>query len=398
MPVAQKFRIYPNNRQAAYMRKAIGHSRFVWNWALGEWNKQYQECKDGLRDKKPSGGSLSKDFTKVWRAQFPWINEVDAQTVRRPFQDLPKAWAAFFRGLKTGQKVGRPRFKCRQLRGSYYLHNQDLKLEAGRVRLGPKAGWMNLRQEIRFVGKPLGARVSFDGHGWYVSIQFEDIPILPKPVPGTYVGVDVGCVHAWMTSEGEVFNLSGVTELERRLKRQQRKLSRRWCGKAKKGHKALIGDDGKSLPKSKRYIKQSLRVAKLHRKITNIKNDAIHNHTSKLVSQYETIFMEDLKVSEMSGKYKSLNRKLMQSSLSEIKRQLTYKSDWSGGNVVVVDPAYTSQRCIQCGHIAAGNRRTQADFECLDCGFRENADLVGAVNICHVGLTGENLSQHKLQQ
>lgn len=405
MLLPQKFRIYPNKAQEAYFRKAIGTTRYVFNWGLEEWNRQYEEYKAGNLEKSPAKRRVSKVFTQVWRDQCPWVNEVHSDTWDHAFDKLQTAWNNFFRGLRNGTRVGAPGFKRKTERGSFYVHRRGMRFLGDSVEIqAPRksGGWLKfkLRQEARFNGQPMSATVSFDGSRWHISVLFD---IVYNPVPqtkgGAILGVDAGVAHLATTSEGQVFDIPDVSKLEKHLKKQQRVLARRRSGKIKKGHKAILGEDGKNLPKSNRFIKQSQKVAKLYRKISDIRNNALHNVTNRLTAEHETIFIEKLEIKKMTRRQKGkgraqksgLNKAILHSGLAEFRRQMEYKAAWRGGTVEAVPPEYTSQRCPSCGLIAEENRKTQADFCCVGCGFSENADIVGAKNVLHVGMTGEKL-------
>ena len=255
-----------------------------------------------------------------------------------------------------------------------------------------------MREVLRFDGKIVSATVSQDGDEWHISIQVE-IPhtAITHQHPGTAVGIDVGIAHLATTSDDQHISLPNkqLEILQKRLLRQQRKLSRRWSGKIKKGHadKALRGEDGQLLPKSNRFLAQSKRVGKLHRRITRIRQNTLHNSTTQLVGQYEMIYVEELKVKNMTRSAKGkgrnakagLNRRMLNSAASEFRRQLTYKSEAVRGCVLAVGPAYTSQTCCKCGSVDPGNRLTQSDFECVTCGHRDNADCNAAKNILSKG-------------
>lgn len=406
--VAQKFRIYPNKKQLDYLNRAIGHSRFIWNWALGEWNAKYSDFKDGKTTEKPGWRFLDKKFTEVWRKDFPWINEVDAHTIRRQIKVLGTAWSNYFKGFKNGSKTGKPKFKKRKANGagSFYVSNQCLKLQNNKVKISHKIPLFGLRQDIRYKdGHILGSSVSFDGNRWFICIQYEiEQTIANKALVDTSIGIDLGIANAVATSNGDCFNFPDVSKIDKKIIREQRKLSRKWSGTAKKGHKALLDENGNTRPKSNRYKKQAKKLAKLYQRKTDILQNARHNITNKITKESETIFLEDLKIKQItkrkigSGrktKSKLINKPFLENAPYEIKRQLEYKSKWNDGNTILVNPAYTSQRCPKCSYTSEENRQSQELFVCVSCGFTKNADIVGAMNIEYVGKTGHKLSPTK---
>lgn len=137
----------------------------------------------------------------------------------------------------------------------------------------------------------------------------------------------------------------------------------------------------------------------MHHKIANIRKDYLHKISNKISKNHAIVYVEDLKVANMSKTAKGtveapgknvrqksgLNRAILDQAWYEFRRQLEYKLAWNGGFLVAVPPQNTSRTCPCCGHIAKENRQTQADFECVDCGYTENADVVGAINILNRG-------------
>ncbi len=396
---AHRIRLVPNKSQEEYLRRACGIRRMAFNWALAAWNEQYAAH---LANKevvtKPGWMNLQRRFNAIKDETWPWIREVSARVPSHAIKDVGTAWQNFWKGLKAGRRVGKPRFACRGRQERFYVHNQQMKLDGPRIHLGKGVGWIKMREALRFDGRIVSATISRDGDEWYVSIQV-DVPhtVTTHPQPGASVGLDVGVSHLVTTSDEKHVDLpvNRLDALQKRLLRQQRKLSRRWSGKIKKGHadKALRGDDGQLLRKSNRFIVQSKRVGKLHRRIARIRQDVLHNATTQLVGQYEAIYVEDLKVKNMTraakGQGKSakagLNRSMLNSAVSEFRRQLEYKVEAAGGCVVAVDPAYTSQTCCQCGCVDPANRRTQSEFCCVACDHKDNADCNAAKNILNQG-------------
>jgi putative transposase len=396
---AHKIRLVPNKAQAEYLRRACGVRRMAFNWALAAWNEQYAaHLADKEKVAKPSWMELQKRFNAIKGETWPWIREISSNVPNHAIKDVGTAWQNFWRGLKSGRHVGKPQFACRGRHERFYVHNQQLKCDGPRINFGKGVGWIKIREALRFDGRIVSATISRDGDEWYVSIQV-DVPHTAAihQHSGTAVGIDVGISHLATTSDGEHLSLptKALEVLQKRLLRQQRKLSRRWSGKIKKGHadKALRDDDGKLLPKSNRFVAQSNRVGKLHRRIARIRQDALHNSTTRLAGQYETIYIEELQVKNMTRAAKGkgtkakagLNRRMLNSAVREFRRQLEYKSEAVSGCVLSVDPAYTSQTCCKCGHVDSANRLTQSEFGCVGCGYSDNADRNAAKNILSKG-------------
>jgi IS605 OrfB family transposase len=146
---------------------------------------------------------------------------------------------------------------------------------------------------------------------------------------------------------------------------------------------------------SSNWKKQQRKIAKLHHRIACIRKDFLHKASTIISKNHAVIIIEDLKVSNMSRSAKGtieepgrnvkaksgLNKSILDQGWAEFRRQLEYKQLWRGGEVVTIHPSYTSQACSACGHVSSENRKTQSRFECVACGFAENADLNAALNI-----------------
>lgn len=149
--------------------------------------------------------------------------------------------------------------------------------------------------------------------------------------------------------------------------------------------------------------KLKAKIAKLHHKISNIRKNYLHQISSKISKNHAIVYVEDLKVANMSKsasragnteqnghrknvKQKSgLNRAILDQAWGEFRRQLDYKLLWNGGFLFAVPPQNTSRTCPNCGHMAKDNRKTQAEFKCVQCGYENNADVVGAINVLKRG-------------
>src|SRR5205085_2704625 len=182
---AHKIRLNPTDEQAVYFAKAAGTARFVWNWALAEWNRQYEA------GEKPTAFKLKKQFNEIRREQFPWSWDVTKNASDHPFLDLGKAFTTFFKGVKSGKRKGRPKFKSKKRsKASFYLANDQVELGDHRIWI-PKLGWVNMAETLRFQGRVTGARITKTAAWWFVSIQVEMPDEQPDPRTAV-VGIDVG--------------------------------------------------------------------------------------------------------------------------------------------------------------------------------------------------------------
>src|SRR5215467_4747446 len=188
---AHKIRLHPTPKQASYFARAAGVARFVWNWALAEWNRQYEA------GEKPTALKLKQQFNEIRRAQYPWTWEVTKNASDQPFLDLGKAFTAFFEGRSR-----HPRFKSKKRStSSFYLANDQFELGDHRLWV-PKLGWVNLAENLRFLGKVTGARITKTADWWFVSLQVELPDVLPEKKKAS-IGIDVGLNRLVTLSTGE---------------------------------------------------------------------------------------------------------------------------------------------------------------------------------------------------
>jgi len=352
---AHKIRLDLTNKQLGYMRCACGVARFTYNWALGEWKSQYD------RGEKPSAYALKKQFNAIKREEFPWVMEVTKCAPEQAFTNLGKAFSKFFSNIKAGKKPWYPRFKKRGKHNSFYISNDKIDFSGKKVKI-PKLGWVRMRESLRFSGKILSAVVSERAGKWFISVNVE-CPKSSRYSRGPAVGVDVGIKELAVVSDGRVFeNPKALKNNEDRLRLLQKSVSRK-----KKG--------------SSNRKKAVLRLQKQHYKISCIRSDSIHKLTSAITTGVSIIGIESLNVQGMMRNHK-LSKALADASLSEILRQIKYKSEWSGIKVVEADRFFPSSKtCSNCGLVKANLTLSDRVFICDDCGFEIDRDLNAAINL-----------------
>ncbi|EPL8628246.1 TPA: RNA-guided endonuclease InsQ/TnpB family protein, partial [Klebsiella pneumoniae] len=255
------------------------------------------------------------------------------------------------------------------------------QLEYRRVKLPSGLGWVTFRQSRDIVGKIKNATVSQHAGSWYISFQVEMEVDQPAHPSTSAVGLDAGVSKLATLSDGTVFEpVNSFKQNQSRLARLQRQLARK-------------------VKFSANWKKQKARISRLHSHIANIRLDYLHKVTTTVSKNHAMIVIEDLKVSSMSksaagaadmpgrnvAAKSGLNKAILDQGWYELRRQLEYKQSWLGGQVLAVNPAYTSQKCACCGHRSKENRKSQANFVCLECGYKENADINGARNILAAG-------------
>jgi len=368
-----KFKLMPTGAQRRDMRRFAGSCRFVFNKALALQKERYEQ---GV--KKLSYAGLCKLLTE-WRngAETPWLKNAPTHPLQQTLKDLERAYANFF-----AKRADFPRFKKKGQSDSFrYPDPKQIKLDQanGRIFL-PKLGWLRYRNSRDVLGEVKQVTVSASGGNWFVSIQ--TAREIEQPIPnGDAVGIDMGIARFATLSDGTFHApLGSFRRHESALRKAQQAMSRK-------------------TKFSNNWKKAKARVQHIHSRIGNARRDFLHKTSTAISQNHAMVCIEDLQMRNMSKsaagtadapernvRAKSgLNKSILDQGWFEFRRQLDYKLAWNGGHLIAVPPQNTSRTCLCCGHVSADNRRTQARFLCVKCGFEENADLVGAINVLRAG-------------
>ncbi|EFO3359581.1 TPA: transposase [Escherichia coli] len=369
---AFKFQLRPGGQQECEMRRFAGACRFVFNRALARQNENHEAGNKYI----PYGKMAS--WLVEWKnaTETQWLKDSSSQPLQQSLKDLERAYKNFFR-----KRAAFPRFKKRGQNDAFrYPQGVKLDQENSRIFL-PKLGWMRYRNSRQVTGVVKNVTVSQSCGKWYISIQTESEVSTPVHPSASMIGLDAGVAKLATLSDGTVFEpVNSFQKNQKTLARLQRQLSRK-------------------VKFSNNWQKQKRKIQRLHSRIAYIRRDYLHKVTTTVSKNHAMIVIEDLKVSNMSKsaagtvsqpgrnvRAKSgLNRSILDQGWYEMRRQLEYKQLWSGGQVLAVPPAYTSQRCACCGHTAKENRLSQSQFRCQVCGYTANADVNGARNILAAG-------------
>jgi len=276
-----------------------------------------------------------------------------------------------------------PRFKKKGVRDSFrYPDAKQIKPDEANSRIFlPKLGWLRYRNSRKIQGRVRNATVSLRAGRWFVSIQTEREVDKPLPEATSAIGIDMGIARFATFSDGShLAPLNSFKRHETALRKAQQSLSRKEKF-------------------SSNWSKAKRKVQRLHARIGNARHDYLHKATMAISQNHAMVCIEDLQVRNMSKSAAStseapgrnvraksgLNKAILDHGWFEFRRQLHYKLDWNGGMLVAVPPQNTSRMCPACGHVSKDNRQTQAEFVCVECGYENNADVVGAMNVLRAG-------------
>ena len=222
MLIAHKIALAPTDDQVGYFRRACGTARFVWNWGLAEWNRQY------ALGQKPTALRLKKQFSAMKYQAFPWLKDIHRDAHAQPFTNLSRAWSRFFDDARAGRPAHTPVFKRRgQCQDAFYVANDKLTVEEHRVRL-PVIGWIRIKEALRFGGRVMGASVQRCANHWFLSVQVDvDVSWVAQVERRAAVGVDLNVAEIVCSDGKRHATPRPLKRATRRLKMAQRRLSRK---------------------------------------------------------------------------------------------------------------------------------------------------------------------------
>ena len=365
MLIAHRIALDLNNLQATYFARAAGTARFAYNWALAEWQRQYEAWKADNSQPKPSQAALRRQLNAIKREQYPWMLEVTKNAPQMAIIQLGDAFKNFFAG-----RARYPQFRKKGVHDRFTLTNDQFSIDGCRIRI-PNLGWVRMRESLRFAGKIMSATVSRVADRWFVSIAVDtvDDSHLPQAENQGVVGVDLGVSALATLSTGETIDGPKPHKaLLARLQRLSRSLSRKQKGSANRK-------------------KAKSKLAKLHARIAAIRSDALHQLTTNLTRRFHTIGIEDLNVRGMV-KNRHLARSVADMGFFEFRRQLEYKAAMRGGQIVVADRFYPSSKaCSGCGHNLEVLSLAVREWTCPTCATRHDRDVNAAVNLRNMAVS-----------
>jgi len=352
-----KFRIYPNDEQQQKLAKCFGCQRFIYNYFLNKRNEIYQNNETSTYNKDAA------ELTQLKKQdEYIWLKEGLSQSLQRTLRNLDTAFNSFF-----AKRSKFPKFKSRRHKQSFCIP-QNSKVEDNKLYIPKFKEGIKIKQHRVMEGEIINSTISKKpcGH-YYVTITVERNIEKYKP-NNKSVGVDLGIKELAILSDGTRYkNIKPYRTLEKRLARLQRKHSKKVKGSANRN-------------------KARVKVARLHEKITNIRNNHLHQITSKIVSENQTICLEDLNVKGML-KNRKLAKSIADVSFCEFVRQIEYKSSWYGRTAIKIDRWYPSSKtCRHCHFVNQDLTLNDRDWNCPRCDRKLDRDLNAAKNIEREGL------------
>lgn len=359
---AYRYRFYPTAEQESLLRRTMGCTRLVYNKALAERTEAWYE-----RQERVSYSQTSSMLTS-WKQEedLNFLNEVSCVPLQQGLRHLQTAFTNFFAG-----RAKYPNFKKKHQGGSAEFTKSAFRWKDGQVFLAKCVEALPIRwsRKIPTGCTPSTITVKLTPSGrWYVSLLVDDHTVRPLPKSDKQIGLDVGVTSLIATSNGDkIANPKHFKQQRAKLKRLQKALSRKQKGSNNR-HKAR------------------LQVARIHAQITDARKDFLHKLTTQLVRENQTIVVEDLAIKNMVKNHK-LALSISDASWGELIRQLTYKCEWYGRELIKIDRWFpSSKRCGNCGHIVEKMPLNIREWDCPECGSNHDRDINASKNILAAGL------------
>jgi putative transposase len=366
-----KVRLKPTVEQEKLFWKASGTARFIYNWAL---DRQLQNYKNG--GKFIFDNELRKEITQLKKIELTWLKEMSNNVPKQAVKDLCLAYKRFF-----NKQAKQPKFKKKnKCRPSFYNDCCKLKVKTDKV-LIEKIGWIEVAEPRRIPldTKYNNPRITHDNKYWYIAVGIEVDPEYQELTDKT-IGIDLGIKDLAIINTGEKhknINKTGIVKkIKKKLKRLQRKVSRKY-----EMNKTKMKGGEIRYNKTNNIMKTEKKIKLIHRRLTNIRLNNIHQITTSLVkTKPQSIVIEDLNINGMM-KNRHLSKAIQEQCLYTFTNILEYKTKFYGIKLVKADRWYPSSKtCSKCGNIKKDLKLSDRMYKC-ECGFNIDRDLNAAINL-----------------
>jgi putative transposase len=348
-----KYRLKLSKNQESLLDRYINTSRAVYNLALETKVYAYQSKKVSL-----SKFDLMRQLTEC-RAEFEWMKEVPSQSLQYVIERMDKAYQSFFKGGGFPKWARKDKYNSLTFKKIIQVSDYVFKL--------PKIGTVTIFKDRQPKGELRNATIARKNGKYYISIVTQQEVEKGIKNDDSQIGIDVGInFFASLSNSTQIENPRHTLQYAKRLRVLNRSLARKRKG-------------------SKQHEIAKLKVFKMHEKLSNTRKDFLHKQSSKLIKEFDTIVVENLKVKNMI-KFGYLSKQIADVSWSEFFNQLEYKSKWNGNTFLKIDPKYTSQTCFDCGKVDKKSRISQSKFVCTSCGVENDADINASNNILRKGI------------
>ena len=394
-----KIRLLPTKEQEVLFWKSVGVARWSYNYFLSESYRVYQEwLEDNSKPKYISEKDVRKYINNhLKKTTHTWLKDVGSNVMKQGVKDANIALQGFFRYNK-----GYPKFKSKKRsKPSFYVNYDSIKRLPNGFQ-GERLGYVKTKESLPKIGKNQKyrrPRISFDGRFWYLSISFA-VNKLDVSLSDTKLGIDLGIKELSTVSNQDGTDVKKyhninktyeVRRLEKKLKREQRKFSRKILMNT-----SHYTDNGrpiytKDLESCKNIQKQKGIIQRLYRRLLNIRTNYLHQTTTEIVkTKPSRIVLEDLNVSGMM-KNRHLSNSLMCQKLFEFRRQIEYKAELYGIEVVIADRWYPSSKtCHVCGNVKKDLKLSDRVYRCDCCGNVIDRDINASINLANYNIESIN--------
>lgn len=353
-----KYKLLPNDEQKCLLNKHFGSIRFVYNYFLNERIQEYN-----LNEKSLTYCDNSKALTNLKKLnEYSWLKEINSQSLQQSIKHLDGAYNNFFKFKK-----GFPKFKSKKHTNGFTVP-QFVKVIEDELFIPKFKDGIKFIKHRPFNGNIKSCTITKTPTGEYFVSLLVDVKHVPLPKTNKIVGIDLGLKDFVITSEGFKYKNNRYTKkYSKKLRTAQQHLSRKTVG-------------------SNRYNKQKLKVAKIHKKITNSRIDMLHKVSTDLVKKYDYIILEDLNIKGMVKNHK-LSKHIADASWGKFVEFLTYKGQWNDKSIIKIDRFFPSSKaCNCCGYINQDLNLEIRQWNCPRCGTKHDRDLNAAKNILKEGL------------